>query len=66
MATMLRTKRKCEICGKVLIMEYYYTGRCRLHQTTKDFDAKISADVAAAERKGLSYVQYMAIKHKEG
>lgn len=65
MAGAKRYLRKCSICGTNLIGDFFYMGRCRLHQTTKDFDAKISADVVAAESRGLSYGQYMALKEKE-
>lgn len=65
MAGARRNARKCAICGTNLIGDFYYAGRCRQHQTTKDFDVKISQDVVAAESQGLSYGQYMALKEKE-
>jgi hypothetical protein len=55
-----KSYRCCEVCGAQLIKDYYYTGRCALHQTTKDPDDKLSAAAVAAKRRGLSYGQYMA------
>jgi hypothetical protein len=60
-----RGARRCAICGARLISDYYYTGRCAVHQTTKEADAKIGKDAVVAKRAGLSYGQYMAVK-KEG
>ena len=58
-------ERFCRICGKSLRRNYYYTGRCALHQTTPDPDLKLTRDAVEAKRRGLSYGQLMAAK-KEG
>lgn len=57
--------RYCKICGKALIGDYYYTGRCAHHQTTSDPDTRLSKDAIEAKLRGLSYGQLMAAK-KEG
>lgn len=61
-----REARRCGICGRRLIGDYYYYGRCREHQTTKDADAKVDALAVEAKRRGMSYGQYVAaIKEAE-
>lgn len=62
MAQGRRPIHNCEICGVRLIGEFYYSGRCALHQTTKDADAKLTSDAVKAKQRGLSYGQYMAAK----
>lgn len=60
-----RGARVCKVCGARLIKDYYYSGRCAKHQTSKDADARLGRAAVAAKRKGMSYGQYMAAK-KEG
>lgn len=65
MAWERRESRHCQICGNRLHRDYYYTGRCAEHQTTKDWGAKLTAASVEAKKPGLSYGQLMAAK-KEG
>lgn len=60
-----RGPRFCEVCGRRLIRDYYYSGRCHAHQTTKTPDVQLTAAAVSAKSRGMSYGQYMAAK-KEG
>ena len=60
-----REGRFCQICGKSLHRDYYYTGRCALHQTSSEPDLKLTRDAVEAKHRGLSYGQLIAAK-KEG
>ena len=60
-----RAIRRCDICGVRLRGQFYWTGRCAKHQTTRDPELRLISDMAAAKARGLSYGQYMALKNKE-